>query len=238
MLRFLLAFFFLLVQTSVFAEDLGIVSFVQGENLVSGPRFPKKPELLKLGSVLKRGDTVISKDGVCEIQLATQATVRTEKFSEILLSEILEPKTNTSTLRIMSGKLFVQAHKQKDNSNQLKIITPSYVAGVRGTEFFVTTTSESEGDNTLAEGVFVNEGIVSVHSNGAPETSGSLVKSNEEIIVFGTDLKKQILNEFAKEKMKIFKDFKKIKEENYVRIKEQIEKNEQLMEEIKGRLEE
>ncbi|BDA79619.1 iron dicitrate transporter FecR [Leptospira kobayashii] len=219
----------------VFAEDVAVVSFVKGEVTWSGPKSKKTGEALRINQVLKKGDKVTSKDGTCELQLATQATIRLAKFTEASLEDLLNPKSRQSTVKVYTGKLFVKAHKNNKAQNKLNIVSPSLVAGVRGTEFIVAAPSgpEEDSDLDLREGVYVNEGTVAV----VPDKKGKevLTGANEEVTLDGATLKKQILNEYAKEKMKIFEQFKQLKEENYQLIKEQYQKNEDLMNEMKGK---
>lgn len=238
MTRYSLLFFVFLFTTALAAEEVGVVSFVQGKNFISAPRFKNKKETVRLGSVLKKGDTITTEDGSCEIQLATQATIRLSKFSSLKIDELLSPKTKTTTLNLVGGKLFVKAHKPANggpSDSQLSVVNPSFVAGVRGTEFLVATPNQGGEDEELKDvetGVYVNEGTVAV----SPDKKGkqTLVAENEEVVLSGKQLKKQILDEFVKEKMHIFEQFKAIKEENYQRIKEQYEKNDQIMNDYKG----
>lgn len=238
MIRFLVSILFLFVTSAVLAEEVGIISFNQGKNYLSGPRFKKAKEPVKLGSILKKGDTITTEDGTCEIQLATQATIRLAKYSSIQIEDLLNPKSKSTTLKLVGGKLFVKAHKPQTgvpNENQLSVVNPSFVAGVRGTEFLAAapdTGGVDEDLSNVATGVYVNEGTVAV----SPDKKGkqTLVKENEEVVLSGKELKKQILDEFVKDKMRIFEEFKAIKEENYQRIKEQYEKNDQLMNDYKG----
>ncbi|MBM9547897.1 FecR domain-containing protein [Leptospira sp. 201903074] len=238
MIRSLVPILLLLVTTALAADEVGIVSFVQGTNYLSGPRFKKAKEPIKLGSILKKGDTITTEDGTCEIQLATQATVRLAKYSSIQIEDLLNPKSKSTTLKLVGGKLFVKAHKPGPgipSQTQLSVVNPSFVAGVRGTEFLAATPDQGGVDEELSEvetGVYVNEGTVAVSPN--KKGKQTLVAENEEVVLSGKELKKQILDEFVKEKMRIFEEFKAIKEENYQRIKEQYEKNDQLMNEYKG----
>jgi len=226
---------FFLSLTSIFSEEVGVVTFIQGNTTLSGPR-NKKPTPLKINQVLRVGDKVTTMDGTCEIQLATQATIRMEKYTSLSLDEILNPSTKRTTVKAYSGKLFVKAHKQEAGKEQkLSIVAPSYVAGVRGTEFIVALPDAggTNEDLKLADGVYVNEGTVAV---GDPKKKKDvLVEANEEIVVSGSEFKKQILNEYAKEKMIIFEHLKQIKEENYNLIKEQNLKNSDLIDSMKGK---
>ncbi|MCG6143045.1 FecR family protein [Leptospira bandrabouensis] len=242
MIRFAVSVLFLLFAATLSAEEVGIVSFIQGKNYLSGPRFKKAKEPVKLGSILKKGDTITTEDGTCEIQLATQATIRLSKFTSMQIEDLLNPKSKATTLKLVGGKLFVKAYKPASgvpSQNQLKVVNPSFVAGVRGTEFLAAAPDTGGTDDEMSNvetGVYVNEGTVAV----SPDKKGkeTLVKENEEVLVSGKELKKQILDEFVKEKMRIFQEFKAIKEENYQRIKDQYEKNDQLMNEYKGKTEE
>jgi hypothetical protein len=220
------------------AEEVGVVTFVQGKVTLSGPRTKPPGEAVRINQIVKKGDTLTSLDGICEIQLATQATIRMEKYSALSLDELLNPKTKQTTVRAYSGKLFVKAHKQSSKSeNKLTVTSPSYVAGVRGTEFiFALPDAGGKNDDlTLPDGVYVNEGTVAVQ--GEKKGKELLVHANEEVVQSGKDLKVQILNDYAREKMKIFEHLDQMKEDNYKLIKEQFLKNEELMQEMKGKKE-
>ncbi len=221
------------------SEEVGVVTFVQGKSTVSGPRLKAGGENIKINQILKKDDTVETKDGVCEIQLATQATIRMEKFSKLTLVDLLNPKSKQTTVKAYSGKLFVKAHKQGMKAgSKLTVISPSYVAGVRGTEFLVALPEEGgeNSDLTVPDGVYVNEGTVAVQSD--EKSKVVLVNQNEEIVVSGKTLKKQLLDEYVKEKMKIFEKLDQLKEENYKLIRDQALKNEETLNEMKGKLNE
>ncbi|WP_411821934.1 FecR domain-containing protein [Leptospira sp. 'Mane'] len=228
-----LLFLFFVCVFPIFAEEVAVVSFVKGEVTWTGSK--KTGESLKFNQVLKKGDKVTTKDGTCELQLATQATIRLAKFTEASIEDLLNPKSRQSTVKVFTGKLFVKAHKTNKTQNKLNIVSPTLVAGVRGTEFIVAAPvgEGADPDLELKEGVYVNEGTVAV----TPDKKGKevLTGADEEVTLDGKILKKQILNEYAKEKMKIFEQFKQIKEENYLLIKEQYQKNEDLMNEMKGK---
>lgn len=232
-MRIILGFCLFIVSSwSVFGEEVAVVSFVQGVNYAKSNRFKTGRETLKLGSILEKGDTIVSEEGSCEIQLATHATIRTNKYTEIKIDRLLD--NSQTALELVSGKLFVKAHKEEGEKRQLNVSTPSYVAGVRGTEFLLATpNSEGEDDEiNLNTGVYVNEGSVGVTANGSKNEV--VVSENEEIVSQGNKLKKQILNEFAKEKMRIFAEFKQIKKENYERYKEQRRKNSEILNQFKS----
>ncbi|TGL61199.1 iron dicitrate transport regulator FecR [Leptospira ognonensis] len=220
----------------LFSEEVGVVSFVQGKILLTGPRAKAGGESVRINQILKKEDTIETKDGVCEIQLATQATIRMEKFSKLSLVNLLDPKTKQTTVRAYSGKLFVKAHKQSSSGqNKLTVTSPSFVAGVRGTEFIVALPDAGgvNSDLKLPDGVYVNEGTVAVQKD--EKSKEILVKENEEIVVTGKELIKQMLADYAKEKMKIFESLDQIKEENYKLIRDQALKNEETMNQMKGK---
>ncbi|GBF50468.1 sigma factor regulatory protein, FecR/PupR family [Leptospira ryugenii] len=229
---FLVLFFSL--STQLFSEEVAVLTFIQGKVsfIASGKT---KAESVKLNQILKAGDSIQTENGICELQLATQATIRIEKFSRIFLEDILNPKTKQTKVRAMAGKLFVKVHKhEKTKNHQLSVVSPSYVAGVRGTEFIVSNPDEggTNPDLDLESGVFVNEGSVAV---SGPDKKEVMVKQNEEIVLKGKDFKKQILSNYAKEKMQIFQKLSQMKEENYQLFKEQHLNNQKLMEEMKGK---
>ena len=79
----------------IFGDEVGVVTFVQGKANLIGK---KTNTAIKINQVLKKGDTIKTEDGACEIQLATLATVRMEKFSSLSLDDILNPKSKLSIL--------------------------------------------------------------------------------------------------------------------------------------------
>lgn len=231
-----LLFFLSISSNKLFAEELAVVTFLQGEVYSESALKPKARKKATLYMLLKKGDQILSLDGTCEISIAGKASVRLAKFSSVKMEEILSGKNNGSVIRITSGKIFTKASKAKPEDPDLNVISASFVAGVRGTEFLVSMPNLEGKPNDeleLENGVYVNEGIVAVSVDSSPKTKELLVEANEQVRINGKEAIKEILNEYAKAKMEIFADFQEFKEENYEIMKEQYLKNSNLMEQMK-----
>ncbi len=231
-----LGLFLSLSVNRLYAEELAVVTFIQGEVFAESVSKQKTRKKAALYMLLKKGDQIIALDGTCEISIAGKASIRLSKFSSVKMEEILSGKNNGSVIRITSGKIFTKANKAKPEDPDLNIVSSSYVAGVRGTEFLVSLPNfegKPNDDLDLEDGVYVNEGIVAVSVDSSPKTKEVLVEANEQVRINGKEAIKEILSEYAKTKMEIFADFQEFKEENYEIMKEQYLKNSNLMEQMK-----
>lgn len=220
--------------SGLYAEELAVVTFIQGEVILEPITKSKSKKQLSLYTLLRKGDQVTTHEGTCEISIAGKASIHLAKFSSVRLEEVLSSKGNGSVIRIASGKIFTKANKAKPDDPSLTIVASSFVAGVRGTEFLVSQTNWNglpNADLDLEDGVYVNEGTVSVSTD--PKAKETIVQADEQVRLNGKEAIKEILSDFAKSKMEIFADFQDFKEENYLIMKEQYLKNSNLMEQMK-----
>ncbi len=159
----------------------------------------------------------------------------------------LEALKGDARLRLAQGSVGAQA--QPNTGTRMQIVTPTVIAGVRGTEFIVETAAENApaapGLPDLATGdaqapggesqVLVNEGVVAVSAAsgaGAADSQPREVTAGNKIVSDGETLRLSILEEFERQKFEIFEEFGKLKKQNYEAYLEQVRRNEELREEM------
>lgn len=220
---FLVAFYLFLPQILFANEEIAIVLFVTGKVQYSQAG---KTETLKKNVILTKNAKVETGEGKADLQLGANAVIRIAPFTKIEIAELFSDNSkNTAKLTLVSGKLFTNVQKS-NKKEELEISSASYTAGVRGTQFVISEEkmkAPRNGDSDIPEGVFVNEGEVTVH----PSSGNDL---NLQASWNGKELLAEPLKEFMKEKMKIIQNFKAIKSENYQMLKEQKLKNKELLE--------
>ncbi|EKO14406.1 FecR domain-containing protein [Leptospira kirschneri] len=223
-----LAAFCLFLPQILFADDeIAIVLFVTGKVQYSQAG---KTETLKKNVILTKNAKVETGEGKADLQLGANAVIRIAPFTKIEIAELSSDSSkNTAKLTLVSGKLFTNVQKS-NKKEELEISSASYTAGVRGTQFVISeekTKSPKNEDSDIPEGVFVNEGEVTVHPSSGNDLN---LQAGEQASWNGKELLAEPLKEFMKEKMKIIQNFKAIKSENYEMLKGQKLKNKELLE--------
>lgn len=221
---FFVAVFFIF-NLSVFAEEIVISTFVTGEayHVQNG-----KKNKLKVNTQIRENDSVFTKKGKVDLQIGKNTAVRLVDNTDFSLKEFFEnEKVSKTKIGTTQGNVFSKIIKPLNKDSSYSVESPTHVAGVRGTEFVF-----SSNDSDVGEGVYVNQGSVELEdkSSGQTETADS----NEQIVLTAKEMQKGLLADYMKEKMKIFKTLSVMKEENYKILKEQILKNQTLLEEAKN----
>ncbi|EPG72678.1 sigma factor regulatory protein, FecR/PupR family [Leptospira fainei serovar Hurstbridge str. BUT 6] len=212
------------------AEEIAVVLFVTGDAFYV--QNGKKSEVKK-NTILKKQDQIETINGKVDLQIGSNSVIRISPYTKIQISELSSSaKENKSTIDLISGKVFAKVDKNSKKENFV-ITSASYTAGVRGTQFVIGEESEQKRasnpdheDSNIPNGIFVKEGEVGVSTDSNNTTS---VRSDEEIVFSPTGLLKQPLQDFMKEKMKIMDEFRRMKEENYKILRDQIFKNQELL---------
>ncbi|WP_010409864.1 FecR family protein [Leptospira inadai] len=212
------------------AEEIGVVLFVAGDAFYI--QNGKRSEIKK-NMVLKRQDQIETLKGKVDLQVGSNSVIRISPYTKIQISELSSSaKENKSTIDLVSGKVFAKVDKSSKKENFV-ITSASYTAGVRGTQFVIGEESEQirasnpdHEDSNIPNGIFVKEGEVDVSTDSNSTMS---VHSDEEIVVSPTGLLKQPLQAFMKDKMKIIDGFRRMKDENYKMLRDQILKNQELL---------
>ncbi|MDV6237095.1 lipoprotein LipL45 [Leptospira ellisii] len=138
-------------------------------------------EKATLGASLKTGDKVTTKDKAkVDIQFADGSAIRISENSVIDFDGLsINSKGNSDTrLALVSGKVFAKVNKAS-KEDQFSVVTPTAIAGVRGTSFIV---DRSKSDKAVVK---VLDGAVAV----APRVAALEGLSDEEIAK-NEDLKK------------------------------------------------
>ncbi|EMN14337.1 lipoprotein LipL45 [Leptospira borgpetersenii] len=138
-------------------------------------------EKATLGASLKAGDKVSTKDkSKVDIQFADGSAVRISENSVIDFDALtINSKGNSDTrLALVSGKVFAKVNKAS-KEDQFSVVTPTAIAGVRGTSFIV---DRSKSDKAVVK---VLDGAVAV----APRIA-ILEGLSEEEIAKNENLKK------------------------------------------------
>jgi len=114
-----------------------VVVFSVGESKIS--HFDGTEEKAQLGSTVKTGDTINTGDkGKVDLQFTNGSSIRVSP-STILDFAKLAMNTDGAVdtqVSLVSGKVFANVNKAKKEDN-FSVITPTAIAGVRGTSFIV-----------------------------------------------------------------------------------------------------
>jgi len=132
------------------------------------------------GSPLGAGDLVVTgADGVAVVAVGEGALIKLRESSVVLIDAAVGP----GSVELRRGGVFARAARSVSNRRSFQVTTPTMVAGVRGTEFFVAygRTVEELPDVWLC----VNEGSVEV--TVAQAGSSTIVSAGEGVnILSGT----------------------------------------------------
>lgn len=161
------------------ADLSAVVVFAVGDSKIQ--HADQTEEKAQLGALLKTGDNVVTGDnGKVDIQFADGSSIRISPKSAVDFARLSQDNAGTTDTQIalVSGKVFAKVNKAKKEDN-FTVVTPTAIAGVRGTSFIVEA-----ADGKPAK-VKVVEGAVAF----APRVQ-ALEKLSEEEISKSADLKK------------------------------------------------
>jgi len=234
----ILYFVILPTQLHIFADEItpvyGIISFVSGD--VSITKKNKKTNAL-LSMKVELGDSISTQDGILRIQIADSYICHIEKNTSITFRKILE-KTNLKSYNIYlhKGQILSRLVHDKNKSSELMVITPVVTAAVRGTDFMVSESNSNEQSidkSAVPSGVYVSSGSVDVEGGETVDNQKINLRSGEQAVIKPGELRKSLLDDMIKAKMKILNELKIMKEFNCKLIEEQQDKNRKLLEEFK-----
>ena len=233
MLPILLTICSVSLQAQAQSELLVVATFVSGDVVFN---HAGKQSKVKTNAVFGKDDEIITKSGKVDIQIGPNVIIRLSNFSSLKMKDLLDlGDSQKINVEVSSGNVYSKIVKKLNKNSEFNLQGQTTTAGVRGTEFLL---SEDESEKNKGEdadvpnGVFVNEGSVEV--GDAKSGKKQELNEGEEIVAKGGELKKQMLEEFIKKKMEIFKKLDVMKEENYKLLKEQREKNKALFDEMRN----
>jgi hypothetical protein len=146
-----------LTYTDLYAQDAVIV--VAKGSVLAGPS--DSLVAVKVGSHLREGDTVkVGEKSTAIIALSDSSKLKLNAISEVRL-HLPTSKNSKTWIDLVTGAVFAHVNRQKDEHFEIR--TPTAVAGVRGTEFFVAySVGGKEEENSW---MCVHEGSVAITAN-------------------------------------------------------------------------
>lgn len=177
-----LFFVTVLFLSEILAASVGQVVHVKGDVQVvpaSGqPKAAKPKTALSAGDSLRTGA-----NSLVVFSIDNRVTHKLEAGSEFKITAPIKK----GIVELIKGSLFslVKKQKTKKTSTHYRVKTKAAVAGVRGTEFFLSYGSEKKQDDTW---LCVNEGTVEVLSNSGGRPV--LVKQGFGVSVSGAKISK------------------------------------------------
>mgnify|MGYP001210572820 CR=1 FL=1 len=225
-LSFMAALFW--VAAPLRADDpakLALVVFKQGDASIvrGGKTIPAKVKDL----IYEKDEIITGASGELSIQLSSGVLVKISSGSKLVIDGIARSNQNTDlAIRLENGTILGQASKDGKKLD-MKIQSPTAIAGVRGTEFIIDANQEQTS-------VLVNEGVVNV-SNSAGEVNVDVEPGNK-VVSDGKELISSVLEAFEKQRFEIFERFNKEKQKSFDVVVDQVRRNKELMEQQKQNL--
>jgi hypothetical protein len=142
---------FLLLATVLVLGNLtqckSIASFFSGEEIQSGIVVTFKNGEVTIerqgssfqptqGSILVAGDIIQTGSGSLDLQTPKGDIIRIKSYSKFIINEIIDGDKSSTKGQIQWGELVVKTKKLK-SQDEFQILTPTTVAGVRGTTFSI-----------------------------------------------------------------------------------------------------
>ncbi len=130
---------------------------------------------LKNGDILKTGDTVITgQKSLVSLLLPNGSGVKVYENAHFKIKALIQPddgKTGNTEFYTDRGSALFTLKKLKKNE-QLKVITPTVVAGIRGTSFYINVSKPASGKGKGETELKVISGTVAVNVRDKEKISG------------------------------------------------------------------
>lgn len=125
--------------TASAAEPIGAASIVQGSAKLRRGGPEAGWTTLKPGDAVFQGDRVRTESGTVRLTFNDKSSLSLSPRSELELNEfVYKPKSaRRSFFSLWSGKMKAKVSKVLQGDSDVRVATPTAVAGVRGTEFIV-----------------------------------------------------------------------------------------------------
>lgn len=224
----LIFFFITVVYTGdkIYSNSKALVIFKKGNTFLikEDKKIP-----ITINSIVSENDVIkTEKDSYVNLQLGNGVIIRVGSNSQIHFKSILRgDKEEIYSMNLNEGEVLTKVEKQKDKTIKLDIQSPTAIASVRGTEFYVET---DQNQSKIA----VNEGKVEVSSiDGSQKQT---VEAGEKIIATFQEQRKSILETYEKQKFAMIQELEKTKKQNLENVIKQIESNQKLIEEQKNKI--
>lgn len=118
-----------------------VIIFSVGEASIESDNGSEKA---KIGSIVSENDKIITKDkSKVDIQLPNESIIRISEKTKIDFASFKDENGKRDTqLALASGKIFVKINNKLGKDDRFNVMTPTAIAGVRGTSFVVETGSK------------------------------------------------------------------------------------------------
>lgn len=190
------------------------ITFTKGEVFVLKAGSAQQVAAQK-GMALGSGDKVITKkDGRAEMQLDDGSLLKLKDNATLeiqSLDENADTKKKNSIFKLFSGKLWAKASPQKGD---FKVITPTAIAGIRGTVFGIVVNPDNSGNIYVVEGEIEAVGF----TNGQMWTT---MVPTGRVFAVTTEGNQGVLRELTGDELKEWKDMFEAKEEEKAGKKEE-----------------
>ncbi|PJZ66848.1 iron dicitrate transport regulator FecR [Leptospira wolffii] len=157
------------------------IVWINGDVRIQSAEGEKKAEF---GQSINPEDTILTgKNGSVEIMVANSGLVKISKESEVSVAALVSEEGADVKVNLNYGKIVTLVRKEQKNSN-FRVVTPTALAGVRGTTFLTSVENPSGGKTTCAEQhcdvkFAVLEGSVAVSKVGDDSEEIVLEKNRE-----------------------------------------------------------
>ncbi len=185
------------VQVSNQNELKAKVVFVIGDvkvknNLNDAGTKPEVGVLLSKNQILITGEK-----GTADLQFSNNSTLRIRPNSEISIKNLLEQDGKlTEEVNLKKGSAIANINKQKQTDN-FNIVTPTVIAGVRGTRFLIIVDPDKNKDEVTKVSVLDGSVGITKHKDEVPLSTEPIViidgKESAQEISRGGDFKKSSL---------------------------------------------
>lgn len=210
------------------SKSLGaIVTKIQGKTLVErdGSTLNARKNML-----LKENDILAVQEGILHFQLGTGTICRLEAGSTLTLSQfILKGGKANILLNLKRGPIFIKVDRKDYVPSNVKVTTPTTVAAVRGTYFLTEVTSRETR-------FLVDEGKVEVTplKAVAGKPTSNYISGGYSLRLRGDQSIRAVLTQQDRARLAIFADYRAMKREIFLKLYEQLRRNEENLNRIRG----
>jgi hypothetical protein len=224
---FLFLFLIIAFGAPLIAEPLALVVKVTG---VSHVIRAGKNRTLMINDLIQKGDTIhTKKNGYANLQFSSGiiCQIGSDKSDTEMTVESIERGSAKSSirLRMKRGSILTSAEMVSKNDEYL-IMTPTAIAGVRGTEFIVDASEQSTS-------VLVNEGAVAVQ-DPTGQIRESIAPAGSKIIADHQAFRQSLIEQFEKARFEMVKALEDTKQKNFEMLIEQKRKDRERLEKAKN----
>ncbi len=171
-MRILFSVITLTVFSLPLAAENARIAFMKGRVQVT---MAGKTTKARIGMTLKEGATLTTSKKSMVLLALKRGRLKVRANTRLSLARL----SGQTDLRVRQGSVFAKVNKGRRNFN---VRTPTVVAGVRGTQFFVAYGDKIKQDTHPESMLCVNEGQVEVNSIANPEKK-VLLNEGEGIVV-------------------------------------------------------